>query len=155
HGAWLPWLKQNADVLGFDDERKAQRLMNAASKYDVDDVFDESKAREISRELWGNKIPRGSGGSGRTQWYTPEEPIGLVRMVLGGTIDLDPASHPVAQQTVRASRYFTETEDGLSRPWDGTVYLNPPYSKGVIGQFIDKLITEYNAGRVSSAILLT
>src|SRR5262245_9550848 len=34
YGKWLPWLKANADVLGFDTPRTAQRLILAASKYD-------------------------------------------------------------------------------------------------------------------------
>jgi hypothetical protein len=52
HGQWLPWLEANADVLGFDTPRTAQRLITAASKYDVDVAFDEAPL--ISREIWGN-----------------------------------------------------------------------------------------------------
>jgi phage N-6-adenine-methyltransferase len=43
-----------------------------------------------------------------------------------GPFDLDPAAQP---HTAKASRYFTPDEDGLSRPWFGRVWLNPPYSK--------------------------
>jgi hypothetical protein len=59
HGQWLPWLEANADVLGFDTPRTAQRLITAASKYDVDVAFDEAPL--ISREIWGNtqrKLPK-------------------------------------------------------------------------------------------------
>jgi hypothetical protein len=31
HGEWLPWLRANADVLGIDTPRTAQRIMLAAS----------------------------------------------------------------------------------------------------------------------------
>jgi hypothetical protein len=44
HGAWLPWLAANADVLGFDSPLTAQRLMKAADKYVVNDAFGEAKA---------------------------------------------------------------------------------------------------------------
>jgi hypothetical protein len=36
HGSWLPWLADNADVLGFDSRRTASRLMALAAKWDVD-----------------------------------------------------------------------------------------------------------------------
>src|SRR5262245_11657167 len=38
HGEWLPWLAAHADDLGFD-VRKAQRLMAAGEKYDVNVVY--------------------------------------------------------------------------------------------------------------------
>ena len=43
---WLPWLKANAEVLGFGEapERQAQRLMRAAEKYDAGVVFGEAEA---------------------------------------------------------------------------------------------------------------
>ena len=39
--------------------------------------------------------------TGNNQWFTPDEHIALARQVLG-EIDLDPASHEIAQQTVEA-----------------------------------------------------
>jgi len=80
--------------------------------------------------------------------------IESARKVLGG-IDLDPASNVVAQQTVMAERFFTIDDDGLRQEWTGRVWLNPPYSRGVISRFVNKLLTEYHAGRVTAAILLT
>jgi hypothetical protein len=57
HGTWLPWLEDNADVLGLDTPRTAQRLMDVATKYDVNVVFDEKKALNVSRQIWGNDGP--------------------------------------------------------------------------------------------------
>jgi len=73
--------------------------------------------------------------------------------VLGG-FDLDPASSNEAQQTVKASKYFTKEQDGLSRPWHGRVWLNPPFAHGDIANFVSKLVNEYVAGHVTAAILL-
>jgi hypothetical protein len=62
HGKWLPWLEANADALGFANPGTAQRLMQVASKYRVDAVFeDEAEAAAICREMWGNserKLPK-------------------------------------------------------------------------------------------------
>ena len=56
---WLPWLKANAEVLGFGEapERQAQRLMRAAEKYDAGVVFGEAEAVHISREIYGHLPP--------------------------------------------------------------------------------------------------
>ena len=87
-------------------------------------------------------------------WHTPPEFLEVVRKV-HGVIDLDPASSPEAQERVQAANYFTKEQDGLSQPWHGKVFLNPPYSRGLIGKFVDKLIAELDAGRVTAAIMLT
>jgi ParB family chromosome partitioning protein len=70
-----------------------------------------------------------------------------------GSIDCDPASNELAQQTVKVSVYFTPKIDGLKQTWKGNIFLNPPYSQPEITQFIDKLISEIQNG--NQAILLT
>jgi hypothetical protein len=102
HGQWLPWLEANADVLGFDTPQTAQKLMGAARKYRVNAAFDDDKALQASRQIWGNNNVRGTQGTGEFEWYTPERYLDLAREVLG-TIDLDPASSEIAQETVRAA----------------------------------------------------
>ena len=86
------------------------------------------------------------------EWYTPPKYIGAACEVLGG-IDLDPASCATANKTVGAKRYFDLTIDGLTQPWVGRVWINPPYGGKQIA-FIDKLLSEYDKGNVTSAILL-
>jgi phage N-6-adenine-methyltransferase len=82
---------------------------------------------------------------------TPEELIDLVRAVMGG-IDCDPASNTVAQQTVQAAVYHTPADNGLTKPWYGRVFLNPPYSRN--SMFPTKLLAERCAGRTTEAIVL-
>ena len=68
-----------------------------------------------------------------------------------GDFDLDPASCEEANKTVKAKKYYSE--NGLSKPWRGRIWLNPPYG-GLAAQFIDKLANEISTGSVSAAIAL-
>lgn len=91
------------------------------------------------------------------EWYTPPEYVQLAREVLGD-IDLDPASAALPQSWIRAGQFYTEREDGLTRPWYGRVWLNPPYgktrNKSNMDVWASKLEAEYGAGRVTAAVLL-
>jgi phage N-6-adenine-methyltransferase len=100
------------------------------------------------------KHVRGTFGTGENEWFTPIQFIDAARDVMG-EIDLDPATHPVAQRTIRARTFFTAGDNGLSRPWYGRVWLNPPYAQPLIADFVNKMIEEYAAGRVEQAIMLT
>ena len=88
--------------------------------------------------------------TGENEWYTPPEYIEAVRACLGA-IDVDPASSARAQETVRASRFFTRDNDGLRHDWHGRIWLNPPYSQPDIARFVDKLLAEIGAGRVRAS----
>jgi ParB family chromosome partitioning protein len=92
-----------------------------------------------------------SANSGENEWYTPPEFIEAARDVMG-SIDLDPASCETAQANVKAKRFYTIDDDGLAKKWSGNVWLNPPYSKEVIGQFATKIVAE--SGRIQQAIVL-
>lgn len=91
------------------------------------------------------------------EWYTPRKYLDAAHIVLG-EIDLDPASSPAANKHVNAKTFFTKKDDGLSRDWFGTVFLNPPYGKCETGSlaaaFCDKAVAEYAKGNVSAAIVL-
>lgn len=91
------------------------------------------------------------------EWYTPADVIARARLVLGD-IDLDPASCAAANSWIKAARYFTKDDNGLRLIWQGRVWLNPPYGsahgKSTQAAWSRKLVTEYQAGRVTEAILL-
>lgn len=62
-----------------------------------------------------------NGGHG--EWLTPPE---IVRSL--GVFDLDPCA-PVVRPWDTALRHYTIADDGLSRPWFGRVWLNPPFGR--------------------------
>jgi hypothetical protein len=59
-------------------------------------------------------------------WYTPR----WIFDAAGVTFDVDVAA-PVdpGRRSCPARRYLTPLEDGLTQPWDGLVWMNPPYSR--------------------------
>lgn len=91
--------------------------------------------------------------TGVPEWYTPGEIIDAARSVLG-EIDLDPASSDKAQETVKATKYHTVDESGLTRKWAGRVWLNPPYTSDLLVQFAAKLCKHVSGSDVSQAIML-
>ncbi|MFI5366713.1 MAG: DNA N-6-adenine-methyltransferase [Candidatus Binatia bacterium] len=65
---------------------------------------------------------------GPTEWYTPP----LIFEALGIEFDLDPCSPgPLVVPWIPARSHYTKAEDGLTRPWHGRVWMNPPYGPGI------------------------
>jgi phage N-6-adenine-methyltransferase len=122
----------------------------------ADEIAEELLANEYSESGSYPAASRGahvSKNSGDNEWYTPDQYIKAAVNVLG-SIDLDPASNPIANQHVGAATFYTAQENGLVQPWAGTVWMNPPYAQPLIGQFADRLAEQYAAGNVTAAIVL-
>ncbi len=70
------------------------------------------------------------------EYYTPLE---IVRSL--GRFDLDPAAasgHPTADVL------YTVDDDGLSKQWQGRIWLNPPYSQPLLRMFLQRLADHGN-----------
>lgn len=68
-------------------------------------------------------------------YYTPAH----VFAALGLEFDLDVCAPPDGPPCVPAERWFTKEDDGLSQPWSGRVWMNPPYSHAT--PWVRKFIT--------------
>ncbi len=80
------------------------------------------------------------------QRYTPEHVLAVVREF--ATIDLDPCTTP--DNPVGATAFYTFHDDGLNQRWrhgaHACVYVNPPYSRGELQRWADKVVHEAHAG---------
>lgn len=101
----------------------------------VKDSGEEVSRAAVTRALAGAHV---SNNSGENEWYTPQEYIDAARLTMG-SIDLDPATSKAANKIVKAKRFYTEADDGLTKKWSGNVWMNPPYAKDLIGKFSAKL----------------
>ena len=70
--------------------------------------------------------------------YTPQ----WVFDALGIRFDLDVASSNSEMIVVPADRKYTVEDDGLALPWEGRVWMNPPFSK--ITPWINKFLEHGN-----------
>lgn len=85
------------------------------------------------------------------EWYTP---AGIIEKVVAtlGHIDVDPCAESHRVKNIPAKTHYTEKQDGLSRPWPGRVFVNPPYND--IGTWAEKLREEFDAERTEMALVL-
>lgn len=97
--------------------------------------------------------PHVANNSGENEWYTPPRILDAVRACMG-RIDLDPASSDVANRTVQATCYYTLADDGLAQSWSGNVFLNPPYSTGLVGRFAEAAASKYEGREFECACVL-
>ncbi len=81
-------------------------------------------------------------------WETPRELIAALESVFG-RFDLDPcaASTDVSRARVKARVRLTVSDDGLSMPWRGQVFVNPPYGRQ-LGKWVAKCAAEASGGAV-------
>ncbi len=79
----------------------------------------------------------------RNEWYTPEIYIRAAMEVLG-TLDLDPYSDAKANEIVKAKQFITK-ENPIHTLWPQvkTVFMNPPYSRGLIDLCVDRFLIEF------------
>lgn len=69
------------------------------------------------------------------EWYTPP----AIFEALGLSFDLDPA-HPVERLPwVPAAQTYCVYDDGLSLPWHGRVWLNPPYGT-IVDRWLERFV---------------
>lgn len=91
------------------------------------------------------------------EWYSPVDVVEAARRTMG-TIDLDPFSCPQANEVVQAGTYYAKEpkhRSAFANPWAGNVWMNPPYSRGLIDKAVGRFLQFLDAGEIPFAITLT
>lgn len=82
--------------------------------------------------------------------FTPDHVLDVVREF--SSIALDPCT--TSKNPVAADDWYTESDDGLSRPWDSMSFVNPPYSRGQLLKWSAKASHEWYPRGVESIVLV-
>lgn len=74
----------------------------------------------------------------KDKWSTPKWLYDTLNEEFKFTLD------PCAEHhTAKCKKYFTMEDNGLYQPWrGGTVFMNPPYSRGNIDKWVEKAYLE-------------
>lgn len=88
----------------------------------------------------GDRINRGVFSSNTEMWATPPAFFNALDGEFGFT--LDPCA---SSENAKCRAFYTADDDGLSKPWPGVVFMNPPYGRA-IGTWVAKAHKEAIAG---------
>jgi phage N-6-adenine-methyltransferase len=92
----------------------------------------------------------GAYRNGITEWPTPQWLVDQLAKEFG-PFDLDPAS---TTENAKAPAYYTPANDGLSLPWHGRVFCNPPYGKYDTPAWLAKARREVDCGNAVRVVCL-
>jgi len=85
-------------------------------------------------------------------WETPTTLLEALATVFG-RFDLDPCAPRRSRTRVKARVHLTREDDGLSVSWHGTVFVNPPYGRG-LAAWVAKAHGEVECGHARTVVLL-
>lgn len=138
--------KERHFLKGIETEKQLKETVKDIKKQGIKivtpHIIKQAKDKKYAQATGHYGGPRKIGvDSKKTELYTPPDIIKRVTAVMG-SIDLDPASCKEANKIVKAKKFFTQKEDGLTKPWYGNVWLNPPYIYKKTDCYIDKFCTD-------------
>ena len=79
----------------------------------------------MSNKLQKKGFTHDSVDNKTVDWYTPK----WIFDTLGEYFDLDPCQPEDKIPWIPCDRHYSIIDNGLMQPWDGFVWLNPPYGK--------------------------
>jgi len=86
--------------------------------------------------------------SATPEWSTPQDLFDALSFSYGG-FTLDPCA---TKENAKCAQFFTREQDGLSQPWTGKVFVNPPYGRD-IGRWVKKAWEESLKGALVVLLL--
>lgn len=144
-----------------DQSSRAQKMAEIPEEKLTEYIEEQKQAGEEITKAGAIRFANGLSKSGdrfqtatgTCEWYTPPAYVETARDLMSG-IDIDPATRDIAQKRIRAKRFHTIEDDGLSHVWRGRVWLNPPYAAGLVDKFTAKLCEHVDSGDVTQAVVL-
>jgi len=87
----------------------------------------------------------------RNEWETPQWLFDWLDAEF--KFDLDPCATP---HNTKCKQFFTKKDNGLLQDWRGyqSLFINPPYGRGLIEPWVNKAIIEHNRGGPTCVMLL-
>ena len=67
------------------------------------------------------------------EWSTPQDFFDKLNDEFHFTLDVC-----ATPENAKCEHYYTKEQDGLSQPWTGTVWCNPPYGRGITEKWVKK-----------------
>lgn len=84
---------------------------------------------------FGGQHPHEPVEGATDEWWTPAH----VFEAIGLEFDLDPCAPALPSAPwIPARRRYSKPDDGLAQPWEGRVFLNPPYGREA-GKWMERL----------------
>lgn len=81
------------------------------------------------------------------EWETPQELFNELNDEFHFTLDVCATA-----ENAKCEHYYTQEQDGLARPWKGTVWCNPPYGRS-IGSWVRRGLFASAAGHTVVMLL--
>ena len=78
--------------------------------------------------------------SATPEWGTPQDLFNALNRRFSFTLDVC-----ASPENAKCPHFFSKEEDGLSRPWSGRCWMNPPYGR-FIGAWVEKARREAENG---------
>ena len=102
-----------------------------------------TNALSVLTSTTGNKTDR---------WNTPIQFVADVLTFFNHDITTDPCCNDKDNPNIPATVCYDETDDGLTKPWKGKVFMNHPYSDSK--NWIPYGVLQYESGVTSEMVML-
>ena len=165
HGEYIPYIKSNLPFSNSQASRYVRFAKQGPALLEVISNQDGSLSQNEALKLLpaassddmgyvGSITSNDKSKRDSDNWHTPDDVVQAARNVMG-SINLDPFSSAEANTRIKADKFYTKEDDALTLDWEGdTVFINPPYGRGVMPKAADKIIEQYQAGSFKQGILL-
>jgi phage N-6-adenine-methyltransferase len=130
--------REIGEILGVDHATVNRDLRPGADAPSESDDLPENEQGGADAPMPTGRRLEAVYSSGADDWATPADLFIRLDAEFGFTLDVC-----ASETNAKCERYFTRDDDGLSKRWTGTCWMNPPYGEA-IGAWMEKAHTSAN-----------